>query len=367
MREGFLEEAQEEYSKLLIAKETSEALQSILGRLIAGNGVVVNLSAINASIENQDNLEEDVVEELKRLLATALTDLRGAVKEIGTISPKYEIDTEPLKYYGDVLAVLESISDDNEIEFDNLYGFFVEMSDKLARIRNGKERVKEIDQQLADAQHNYREHAHVLTEKRIEAGKKLSTDITNELVPLKLKRAEFEVVVEEKPHETWTERGFNEITFTARMNPGMPFSPISETASGGERARMILAVKVVLQRVQRTPTLVFDEVDTGIGGSAAAALGERVSSMADTAQVIIITHSPQVASCGEQHLYISKKTDGVTTVSSVRELTLDERVGEVSRMLAGDKTTEESAAAALRLINEAKETTAARKKAMVAA
>jgi DNA repair protein RecN (Recombination protein N) len=143
----------------------------------------------------------------------------------------------------------------------------------------------------------------------------------------------------------------------------MPFSAISQTASGGEMARLILALKVVLQRVQTTPTLVFDEVDTGIGGAAAAAVGERLALLAENTQVLVITHSPQVASRGDQHLHVSKKTDGVTTTSAVRFLTMDERIDEVSRMLAGEVITTEASAAAKSLINEAQTAAAARRDA----
>ena len=185
------------------------------------------------------------------------------------------------------------------------------------------------------------------------AGKALSEAITAELPPLKLMKAEFDVLVEEKPDIEWTDRGFNEVTFIARMNPGTPFSPIAKTASGGEMARMVLALKVILQKVQTTPTLIFDEVDTGIGGPAAAAVGERIAQLADNTQVLVITHSPQVASRGHQHLHVSKKTDGMTTTSTVSTLSPEERIDEISRMLAGDTLTAESKAAAKSLIDEA--------------
>jgi DNA repair protein RecN (Recombination protein N) len=269
------------------------------------------------------------------------------------LAPEYDIDTKPIHQYEETLATLQKIAEENKITSEELYGFYEQTSAKLERIRNGQTQMARLGELLEKSESAYREHAHILTEKRIEAGKALSEAITAEMPPLKLLRAQFEVKVIEKPNDPWTELGFNEITFTARMNPGMPFSPITETASGGELARLILAVKVVLQRVQTIPTLVFDEVDTGIGGAAAAAVGERIARLADTTQVLIITHSPQVASRGNQHLHVSKKTDGVTTTSVVRKLSLEERTDEISRMLAGDEITTESHAAAKSLIDEA--------------
>jgi len=213
--------------------------------------------------------------------------------------------------------------------------------------------ILKLDEQLAKAKISYVENAHILTDARTKAAKDLSKAITAEMPPLKLLKAQFEVEVIEKINNPWSELGINEVTFTARTNPGMPFSPIAKTASGGELARMVLALKVVVQGVLTTCTLVFDEIDTGIGGAAAAAVGSRIAILADSTQVLVITHSPQVASRGQQQLQVSKKTDGVTTETVVTVLTPKQRVDELSRMLAGDTITPEATAAAQSLINEA--------------
>jgi DNA repair protein RecN (Recombination protein N) len=236
---------------------------------------------------------------------------------------------------------------------EDLPAFYDETVVSLERLRNSRERIAELAKLIEKSDLAYRHHAHILTEKRIEAGKRLSEAINANLPPLKLMGAEFKVQVEEKPNDPWTEIGFNIVTFMARMNPGQPFSRIAETASGGELARMVLALKAVLQSIQTIPTLVFDEVDTGIGGGAAAAVGERIAQLAETTQVLVITHSPQVASRGAQHLHVSKKSDGVSTTSVVRQLTIEERTDEISRMLAGDTITAESHAAAKKLLDEA--------------
>lgn len=353
MEEGYIEKVKSEHARLRTAKDTSDAFQSILGRLIATDGSVLSLAGANKTLADQENLEREKMEDLERYLKDALANARKAVDEIMEIIPQYEIDTDPLHEYKRILDALHVISAETKIPFEGLQEHYHEIADKLARIKNGRDRLDELNNELIEAKNNYRHHAHILSEKRVEAGKALSEAITKELPPLKLMKAEFVVEVEEKPDMEWTKNGFNVVTFTARMNPGTPFSPIAETASGGELARMILAVKVVLQRVQKTPTLVFDEVDTGIGGAAAAAVGERIALLSDSTQVLVITHSPQVASRGHQHLHISKKTDGVTTTSSVDALPLEERIDEISRMLAGDELTTESRAAAKSLMSEA--------------
>ena len=360
MEEGFIEKLQEEYKILLTAKETSESFQSILSKLISGDGAVTTLSNANNTLNKNPNLDEEKVADLKHYLKSSLDYARKAVDEMYDVIPQYEIDTDPIFEARKKLDVLESIATENKIEFDKLSGFWSHLSKKLARIKNGQARLAELKDLLVSAKNDYRKHASILSERRMAAAKNLSKAITEELPPLKLEKAQFEVVVEEKPEMPWTELGFNEVVFTARMNPGMPFSPIAETASGGEMARMILALKVILQKVQATPTLVFDEVDTGIGGPAAAAVGDRLALLAENTQVLVITHSPQVASRGNTHLHVSKKSDTDITTSAVNELTHEQRVDEISRMLAGDNTTSESQAAAERLISEAQQAVAKR-------
>lgn len=355
MKDGFIDYVQKEHAELRRAKETSEILQSILGRLIAASGIVVALSGANQTLARQQYMDTEKIAKLSHHLSASLDHAREAVKEIGVLSPEYEIDTGPLQQYTEILNTLNKISTDRKIPFEELEDYYNDMSAKLARLRKGREKLGELEQKLADAKHAYREHARVLTEKRTVAGKALSEAVTAELPPLKLEKAEFQVNVEENQNMPWTERGLNQVTFMARMNPGQPLSPIAETASGGEMARLMLALKVVVQQVQTTETLVFDEVDTGIGGAAAAAVGERLAQLADQTQVLVITHSPQVAARGEQHLHVSKKTDGVTTTSHVRTLNDAERIDEISRMLSGDQITPESTAAAQRLIREATE------------
>lgn len=353
MKEGFIEEVEFEYAKLLTARETSEAFQSIISLLIAGNGVLMGLTGANRILLGNENLDPEKTADLAGYLNASLENARAAAAEMRRLSPEYDIDTSSLNRYEEILTILKNISIETKTGFDKLYEHYLELSEKLFRLRNGKDKILELEGALQKAKANYLHHAHILHEKRVEAGVALSQSITAELPPLKLMRAEFDVEVEEKVHNPWTELGIDEVTFKARMNPGMPFSPVADTASGGELARLILGLKVVLQRVQTIPTLVFDEVDTGIGGAAAAAVGERLAILAETTQVLVITHSPQVASRGDQHKHVSKATDGVTTTSVVRQLTLDERIEEVSRMLAGDTITPEAQAAAKSLINEA--------------
>lgn len=360
MKEGYSLEIHRDYTKLMTAKNTLETFQDIMGRFIASSGITNALGGAKATLERQENLDQEKVAALKQHIDASLTEARKVVTEVSRLLPDYEIDLTPLTELKKIYLTLSTIAQEANIDYDDLESFYKTVYEKVDRIRNGRERLKEIDNKLAQAKNSYREHSHILTEKRIEAGKKMSAEITAEFIPLMLNKAQFEIEVEEDINMEWTARGFNKVTFVARMNPGMPFSPISETASGGEMARMILALKVVIQQSQTISTLVFDEVDVGIGGAAAAAVGDRIAALADLVQVVVITHSPQVASRGDQHLHITKRSEGEKTISSVNELSQEQRVEEISRMLAGGELTDHSFEAAKSLIAEAEKSTAAR-------
>lgn len=353
LHEQNVEEINTEYSRLLTAHDASEAFQGITAHLVASNGAIKSLTAANMSLERHSSLDVDEMKDLSAFLTAALESARAAYSETLRLAPKYDIDTKPLHQYRERMMALQKIAEEVKVPLGELSSYYEDIAAKVDRLTNNRKRIAQLGEMISQSEVAYRHHAHILTEHRIAAAETLSNAINAELPPLKLMKAEFKVLVEEDTKNPWTERGLNTVTFTARMNPGQPFSSISETASGGELARLVLALKVVLQRIQLIPTLVFDEIDTGIGGGAAAAVGERIAHLAETTQVMTITHSPQVASRGDQHLYVSKKTDGVTTTSVLNTLSMEERIDEISRMLAGDKITTESRAAANSLINEA--------------
>ena len=361
MRKGLYEETKAELARLINIRDTHEVFQSVRSQLVASTGAEQALSKSNRIVAKQKDVNPEDLVALSGHLSVALDNVRAAIDDMMELMPKYSVDTKEIHNLEEILEGLKRASDECKVLPEKLFDFFEEMTGKLARIKNSRALITKIDDALDKSKIAYRQFAHILTEARVKAGKALSAAITAEMPPLKLLRAEFEIQVVEKVDNPWGELGFNEVVFTARMNPGQPFSPIAETASGGELARMILALKVVLQRVQTIPTLVFDEVDTGIGGAAAAAVGERLARLADATQVLVITHSPQVASRGDGHLHVSKKSDGVTTETVVVGLSSEKRIAEISRMLAGDKITGESHAAAQSLIEEAAAAAAARR------
>jgi DNA repair protein RecN (Recombination protein N) len=176
----------------------------------------------------------------------------------------------------------------------------------------------------------------------------LDTAMAAELAPLKMERAVFSTGIE--PGEPGPE-GHDTVAFTVATNPGAPAGPLARIASGGELSRFLLALKVCLSRGSEALTMIFDEIDRGVGGATADAVGRRLSRLADTAQVLVVTHSPQVAARGAHHWRVEKRVADEMTTSTVIALAKAERVDEIARMLSGDTVTDEARGAAKALLN----------------
>ena len=171
-----------------------------------------------------------------------------------------------------------------------------------------------------------------------------------ELVPLKMEKARFVTKFEKMDETQWSAKGFDCVCFTVSTNPNSPQGPLNKIASGGELARFMLALKVNLAQSSNIGTMIFDEVDAGVGGATAQAVGERLARLAQKVQVLVVTHSPQVAARGSHHFKVSKHTEGNITTTCVVELTAAQKAEEIARMLAGEVISDEARAAAKVLI-----------------
>ena len=171
-----------------------------------------------------------------------------------------------------------------------------------------------------------------------------------ELPPLKMDKAKFVTMIEQKGESGWSKLGFDEVYFSVSTNPNSPQGPLNKIASGGELARFMLALKVNLAQSVNIPTMIFDEVDAGIGGAVAQAVGERLARLGQEVQVLVVTHAPQVAALGGSHFKVEKHTKDDITTTTVKKLSAPERKEEIARMLAGEVITDEARAAAVKLM-----------------
>jgi len=261
-----------------------------------------------------------------------------------------DIDPGTLENAEERLFALRALARKHRCQVDELAGFAERMEQRLQAVDNSEARLQALIASEQNARDDYINVSGKLGQIRHENGDALSNAVDGELDALKLGKARFFVVIDELVENNWNEFGRESVQFQVQTNPGAAPGPIQKIASGGEMARFMLALKAVLADADNIPTLVFDEVDAGIGGAVASAVGERLSKLANTAQVLVVTHSPQVAARGQHHLNISKSANGDKVNTHVALLQKNGRSEEIARMLAGSQVTDEARAAAERLL-----------------
>jgi DNA repair protein RecN (Recombination protein N) len=248
---------------------------------------------------------------------------------------------------------LRALARKHRVQPDALAALTVELTEKLDAIEAGGAGLAKLEREVAARRAAYREAATALSTKRNSAAEKLDRAVAEELEPLKLGSAKFKTVVEPLTEANWAPHGFDRVEFEISTNPGAPFAPLIKIASGGELSRFILALKVALAEEGGATTMIFDEIDRGVGGAVASAIGDRLARLSTKAQLLVVTHSPQVAARGDAHLLIAKSHDGIVTRTSVRALSKIERREEIARMLSGAEVTDEARAQAGRLLEVA--------------
>ncbi|MGX0975194.1 DNA repair protein RecN (Recombination protein N) [Roseovarius sp. MBR-51] len=226
---------------------------------------------------------------------------------------------------------------------DDLAAFAEDLRGQLAALDRGDADMRMLAAALADAERRYAHAAEVLTEARVTAALALDRAVMAELAPLKMERAVFTTDVR---HAEPGATGQDEVTFRVATNPGAPSGALGKIASGGELSRFLLALKVCLTGTDSGVTMIFDEIDRGVGGATADAVGRRLAQLAAGGQVLVVTHSPQVAARGAHHWRVEKRVEGEETLSTVRAMTGADRVDEIARMLSGERITPEARAAA---------------------
>jgi len=218
---------------------------------------------------------------------------------------------------------------------------------KRAALEAGDADIARLRADLTAAQNSYDAAAETLSQKRARAAARLDKAVSAELAPLKMERAVFKTqITPEDPGPI----GRDAVAFTVATNPGAPSGPLNKIASGGELSRFLLALKVCLTEGQSGLTMIFDEIDRGVGGATADAVGRRLSALADGGQVLVVTHSPQVAARGAHHWRVEKRVAKGMTTSTVVPLEQDARIDEIARMISGDRITDAARAAAKALL-----------------
>jgi DNA repair protein RecN (Recombination protein N) len=292
-----------------------------------------------------------VAEALERVLA----ETNAARAKIDEAGAAIAFEPSELERAEERLFALRTLARKHKVAVDDLPALVAHLEAELAALDQSETRLGELARAATAARDAYKAAALRLSEARNVAASRLDAEVGAELAPLKLDKAALFTKVETVGIDEGGPHGIDRVSFHVRTNPGTEPGPLMKIASGGELARVILALKVVLAARGSAPTLVFDEADAGVGGATAAAVGERLARLGTRVQVLAVTHAPQVAAVAHEHMLIAKEAlggpEGETMATRVLVLDGDRRREEIARMLAGQTITDEARAAADRLMS----------------
>ncbi|HEX8263487.1 MAG TPA: DNA repair protein RecN [Allosphingosinicella sp.] len=365
----WLEHAVAELTRLAPEPGEEEALAGLRADMQKGARLAEDIAAIDQLLDGSDgglSLLRQAARRLERIggehdrLGEALAALDRALAEASEAEERLAAAAEALAYDPARLDEAETrlfdiraLARKHRVEPDALAALAEELGARLAALDAGERGLAELERKVSDSRSAYEAEAARLTELRIAAAARLDSAVARELAPLKLDSARFRTLVEPLAEPNWAARGRDRVEFEVSTNPGAPFAPLIRIASGGELARFILALKVALAERGEARTMIFDEIDRGVGGAVASAVGERLHRLAERAQLLVVTHSPQVAARGHRHLLIEKSHEGLVTRTSVQTLDEARRREEIARMLSGAQVTDEARAQAVRLLEAA--------------
>jgi DNA repair protein RecN (Recombination protein N) len=297
--------------------------------------------------------EHDRLAEALEALDRALVEASEAEDRLEAASAALAFDPARLDQAETRLFEIRAVARKHRVDPDALPALTEELAARLAALEAGEKGLAALEARVSESRSAYLSEAEKLTDLRTAAAARLDAAVARELAPLKLDSARFRTLVEPLAEAQWAARGRDRIEFEVSTNPGAPFAPLTKIASGGELARFILALKVALAERGGARTMIFDEIDRGVGGAVASAVGERLHRLSEGAQLLVVTHSPQVAARGTRHLLIEKSHEGLVTRTSVQALDEGRRREEIARMLSGAEVTDEARAQAVRLLEAA--------------
>ncbi len=332
-----------------VAGDLREAYETVVG-----NAVASSLSAAIRRLERRQSQAPELIEPAVKSLDAALNALEETRTHLETALRAAAADPVELERVEERLFALRAAARKYNVPVDALAALAEKYKSEVALIDAGEEKLRQLEAQAQAAQSAYGKAAEALSKARAKAAQALDRAVNVELRPLKLERAKFMTRIERDAAATGPD-GLDHVEFWVETNPGTRPGPLMKVASGGELARFLLALKVALADRGSAPTLVFDEIDTGVGGAVADAIGVRLTQLARDVQVLAVTHAPQVAARADRHYLIGKDAleNGRRVTVRVTELTAERRREEIARMLAGAEITNEARAAAARLIKAA--------------
>ena len=313
------------------------------------NDQIRKLSSIFLKLEDFGHEE---INKISSLINETLINLEELTSSINQKNYNQKTTKDNLETIDDRIHELRKQANKHNCKIDDLLNIEKDLNKKLQKIDNNIMLVEKLKMELNDCLKQYEFTCSRLSKSRREKSIQMIDDINNELPSLKLENAQFKIEFEKLNESEYSKQGFDKVFFQAKTNTGSNLGKLSDIASGGELSRFLLAIKVVLENDLDNKTLIFDEVDSGIGGATASAVGEKLAKIGQKYQTIVVTHSPQVTAKGINHYLISKETINNNTISQTIELTDMERIEEVARMLSDSQITPEARKAAIKLLEK---------------
>jgi DNA repair protein RecN (Recombination protein N) len=340
----------ERRSLLQHAEAVATALGASHAELDGDEAAESKLRAALAHIDRVTDRIGDALEPARAAIERAIVETQDATTLLQRIADAIDLDSQDLNVIEERLFTLRNVARKHGLAADDLPLLRERMAERLKLVEDQSDTLAAMEKRTAESRNRYLDAARALSAIRREGAGRLDAAVNAELPPLRLEKASFVTAFDDLPDGAWGPDGIDRVSFVVATNPGTPPGPLSQIASGGELSRFMLAIKVVMAMGTATPTLVFDEVDSGVGGATADAVGVRLARLSETLQVLVVTHSPQVAARGNTHLRVEKREADNLAVTGVDTLDEAARREEVARMLSGREITDEARAAAGRLL-----------------
>lgn len=345
----------EEHDRLANLGQIFQTGQMLLDGLYENDAVSAN-SILNRSVAELQHIAHYAqdLQDIADLLAEAQIQTEEAALQLRRFLDSQEADPARLDALAGQLSEIHSLSRKHHVKPEELPAQLTALEQELAGLAHNSERIEELRASTAKLLAQYRELAERLSQQRRSGGERLQQQISAMIKELGMPQGEFLVAIEDLPGDAPKLQGKDQICFMVSANPGLPPKPLAKVASGGELSRISLAIQVTTSNDKTTPTMIFDEVDSGIGGGIAEIVGQKLRRLGRDRQVLCVTHLPQVAAQAHYHLYVQKNHETDITSSNVRLLGDGERVEEVARMLGGVNMTANTLAHAQEMLDHAK-------------
>ena len=340
---GELEELDQEHNRLANANRLLEGGQGALDLLYENEELAVSnlLERVLGALQELQDVDPSLIPSCE-LLEGAAIQIQEAATELRHYLSGVELDPERLAWAEQRLADIHALARKHRVVPDELPQLLEEMSTELAELSDSETRLEELGAEISTALDHYREQAAALTAGRTAAAQRLGEQVSANMQELGMGGGRFHIALEPRDDAEPAATGNELVEFQVTANPGQPLRPLNKVASGGELSRISLAIQVITADAASVPTLIFDEVDVGIGGGVAEMVGRQLRAVGESRQVMCVTHQAQVAALGHNHLQVSKHSDGETTSSTIDPLDPEQRVEEIARMLGGVTITEQT-------------------------